>query len=144
MLWGINGLWSVNYCLSDTKFKKYLAGLLIAWISLSGNFIFFSFLAWTSLKINLYPQKLSIAYFKYNLLYFLFSELFCRMKLNFWSSGIWPVMAWESSQAVVKPKSDFLKIFTEWAHLLFRKSQESSITWAHPFVIYGGKTIGGG
>ena len=112
-----------------------------AWM---GIFYFFVFWPKPPLKLFFLKKKLSSAYFKYNLLYFLFSELFCRMKLNFWGSGIWPVMAWESSQAVVKPKSDFLKIFTEWAHLLFRKSQESSITWAHPFVIYGGKTIGGG
>ena len=109
-----------------------------------GIFYFYVFWPKHPLKLIFTHKKLSSAYFKYNLLYFLFSELFCRMKLNFWGSEIWPVMAWESSQAVVKPKAYILKNFAKWAQLLFRKSQESIITRDQPFVIYGGKTIGGG
>ena len=112
-----------------------------AWM---GIFYFFVFWPKPPLKLFFLKKKLSSAYFKYNLLYFLFSELFCRMKLNFWGSEIWPVMAWESSQAVVKPKAYILKNFAKWAQLLFRKSQETIITRDQPFVIYGGKTIGGG
>ena len=109
-----------------------------AWM---GIFYFFVFWPKPPYKLFFWKKKLSSAYFKYNLLYFLFSELFCRMKLNFWGSEIWPVMAWESSQAVVKPKAYILKNFAKWAQLLFRKSQESIISRDRPFVIYGGKTI---
>ena len=112
-----------------------------AWM---GIFYFFVFCPKPPLKLFFLEKKLSSAYFKYNFLYFLFSELFCRMKLNFWGSGIWPEMTWESSQAVVKPKAYIIKNFAKWAQLLFRKSQESIITRDQPFVIYGGKTIGGG
>ena len=120
-----------------------LAAYCLNWPELAwmGIFVF-----WPKppLKLFFLEKKLSSAYFKYNFLYFLFSELFCRMKLNFWGSGIWPEMTWESSQAVVKPKAYIIKNFAKWAQLLFRKSQESIITRDQPFVIYGGKTIGGG
>ena len=59
-----------------------------------------------------------------NIIYciFCFMNFFGRMKLNFSGSEIRPDMACESSQEVVKPKSNFHFKKSSWDKLLFRKS----------------------